>query len=81
MERDLLLRQSSGTAALGICESLLLALVDLKVLDQQAADDLLSDVISTHTGAAPLSSDPDHHLEVVAIVERMRTGMVSTDAR
>ena len=43
-----LLHEPSATAALGICESLLLALIDLKLISEKVAHDLLSDVITTH---------------------------------
>ena len=35
---------AEGMAALGICESLLLALTDLKIISEQDARDLLADV-------------------------------------
>lgn len=63
--------ESDGAAAIGICESLLLALIDLKVISEQAAHDLLDDVASTHTSAAALSSAPEKHLAVVKTVKRM----------
>ena len=37
-----------GMAALGICESLLLALTDLKIISERDARDLLTDVATTH---------------------------------
>ena len=36
---------SDGAAALGICESLLLALTDLKVISEKDVRDLLTDVV------------------------------------
>ena len=50
---------SDGTAALGICESLLVALTDLKVISEQDARDLLSDVATAHEEAATLSLTPE----------------------
>ena len=56
-----------GSAALGICESLLLALTDRKLIPEKDARDLLTDVVTTHgeaeTAAAasdepPLTSAP-----------------------
>jgi hypothetical protein len=38
---------ADGTAALGICESLLLALTDLKIISEHDARDLLTDVVTT----------------------------------
>ncbi len=49
---------AAGMAALGICESLLLALTGLKILDEQDARDLLADVASTHKEAALTAKSP-----------------------
>jgi len=62
---------SEGLAALSICESLLLALTDLKVIGEQDARDLLTDVVVTHTEAAIGSKTPERHKAVAAIVERI----------
>ena len=61
-------------AALGICESLLLALTDLKVISQKDARDLLTDVVTAHTEAAGSSLSPERHQAVVAIVQRILAG-------
>jgi hypothetical protein len=66
---------SDGTAALAICESLLLALIDLKVISQQVAHDLLTDVVTTHADAAALSPTPEPHQAVVQSVQRIQLGM------
>ena len=63
--------ETDGAAALGICESLLLALIDLKVISETAAHDLLDDVVATHTSAAKLSPEPEKHLSIVRIVNQM----------
>jgi hypothetical protein len=65
---------AEGLAALGICESLVLALTDLKVISEQSARDLLKDVATTHTDAAAVSTTPDVHRAVVTIVERILAG-------
>ena len=65
---------ADGMAALGICESLLLALTDLKVIDEQEARDLLTDVATTHNEAAAASQTPEKHKAVVAIVQRILAG-------
>jgi hypothetical protein len=44
--------EADGMAALGICESLLIALTELKVISEQDARDLLTDVATTHSQAA-----------------------------
>ena len=45
-------RDAEGLAALGICESLVLALTKLKIITEQATRDLLTDVVPTHTDVA-----------------------------
>jgi hypothetical protein len=40
--------EADGVAALGICESLLIALTELKVISEQDARDLLTDVAAAH---------------------------------
>jgi hypothetical protein len=63
-----------GLAALSICESLLLALTDLKVLSEEDARALLTDVATTHSEAALVSQTPERHYAVVTIVQRILTG-------
>jgi hypothetical protein len=67
-------RDAEGLAALGICESLLLALTDLDVLSGKEVRDLLGDVAATHTEAAGMSQTPARHRAVVAIIERILAG-------
>lgn len=64
----------SATAALGICESLLLALIDLNVMSKRDVHDLLTDVAAAHIEAARLSETPLHDLAVADIIKRMRRG-------
>ena len=71
-----LLHELNGTAALGICESLLLALIDYKLISEKVAHDLLSDVITTHINAAELSKAPQKHQAVAEIVQRILIGKV-----
>jgi len=65
---------AEGMAALGICESLLLALTDLKVIGEQDARDLLTDVATMHNEAAGASQTPEEHSAVIAIVQRILAG-------
>jgi hypothetical protein len=65
---------AEGLAALGICESLLLALTDLKIISEQDARGLLADVSTTHQEAATTSQTPDKHQAVVKIVQRILAG-------
>ena len=61
-------------AALGICESLLLALTDLKVISDQDARDLLTDVATTHQEAATTSPSAHKHQAVVGIIRHILAG-------
>lgn len=63
-----------GLAALGICESLLLALTDLNVLSERDVRDLLGDVATMHTEAEGVSQTPGRHKAVIAIIERILGG-------
>ena len=65
---------ANGTAALGICESLLLALTDRQIISEQDARDLLTDVATSHEEAAQTSKTPDKHRAVTAIVQRILAG-------
>ena len=65
---------TEGMAALGICESLLLALTDLKIISEQHARDLLTDVATTHGEAATTALAPERHQAVVEIVQRILAG-------
>ena len=65
---------AEGMAALGICESLLLALTDLKLVSEQEARNLLTDVATTHQEAAAASQMPQKHHAVVAIIKRILAG-------
>jgi hypothetical protein len=65
---------ADGTAALGICESLLLALTDARIISEQDARDVLTDVVSSHEEAATTSTTPNKHRAVIAIVQRILAG-------
>ncbi len=65
---------AEGLAALGICESLMNALTDLKIISEQDARDLLNDVATTHTNAATASMAPEKHQAVVDIIRRILAG-------
>jgi hypothetical protein len=67
-----------GMAALGICESLLLALIDLKIMGNADARSLLEDVSTTHEEAALTSLSPEKHRAVVGIVQRILDGKNGT---
>lgn len=68
------LHDGDGSAALGICESLLLALTDLEIMTEESARELLTDVATTHESAATTSRTPEKHAAVVAIIQRILAG-------
>lgn len=66
--------EAEGLAALGICESLLIALADLKIISEKDARDVLTDVATSHSEAATTALAPQNHLAVVDIVKRIMAG-------
>ena len=60
-------------AALGICESLLIALTELKIISEKNPRSLLTDVATKHNEAA-LRQAPERHQAVVGIVQRILAG-------
>lgn len=65
---------AAGLAALAICESLLLALSDLKIIGEREARGVLEDAAAAHrNGGGPSKADA-LNLEVVAILERIIAG-------
>jgi len=57
---------------LGICESLILALTDSRILSEKDARDLLADVASTHQAALENVRSPGKNITpVIAILERI----------
>ena len=65
---------ADGIAALGICESLLICLTDLKVISEQDTRDLLTDIVTAHSEAATISLTPDKHQAVIEIIQRILAG-------
>jgi hypothetical protein len=74
MATEPLFNDADGMAALGICESLLVALTDLKIISEQDVRDLLTDVATTHEESATLSQTPETHEVVSAIIRRIIAG-------
>jgi len=74
MTQDARFPDAEGAAALGICESLLLALTESKIISEKDARDLLDDVVTSHQEAGLTSKTPDKHQAVVAIVQRILAG-------
>jgi MEDS: MEthanogen/methylotroph, DcmR Sensory domain len=69
-----LLSSAEGMAALSICESILLTLNDLKIVSEEEARNLLTDVATAHQEAAVTSLTPDRHQAVVDVVHRILAG-------
>lgn len=72
---------ASGVAALSICESLLLALSDLKIMGRADGDGVLTDAATAHRGAAGSSQEAALNREVVTIIERIIAGKNSIPRR
>jgi hypothetical protein len=62
------------------CESLLIALNELKINSEQAPRDLLIDIVATHNEAALYARAPDRHQAVIEIVQRILAGKDAVDA-
>lgn len=64
-----------GAAALSICESLLIALNDLKVLSDGDARAILEDVVSSHRHAIlETPNAAEHHFAVATLIENIMAG-------
>jgi hypothetical protein len=74
MADDQTLSCNNGTAALLICESLLLALTDLKVISERDVRGLLTDVATASAEAASSSQTPVKNVAVAEIVRRILAG-------
>ena len=62
---------AEGVAALAISESLLLALVDLKLLTPTDVAGVLEDAAAVHRGAGDETATADLHREVVVMIDRI----------
>ncbi len=63
----------AGLAALSICESLLLALEERKILPQTEIIGLLKDAAAAHENVAE-GADAELHAEVAALIDRILAG-------
>lgn len=61
----------AGAAALSICESMLIALQDLKVISAKEANAVLMDAAATHRHAIPVSPNGDEHRAIAELIERL----------
>ena len=65
---------ASGLAALSICESLLLAMGDLKIMNSDQAIGVITDAAEAHRSAGSTQMDKDMHQAVTAILDRIIAG-------
>ena len=66
--------QISGIAALSICESILLCLVDKSVITTAEAQGILEDAASVHVNAAMLNHTPNMHQQVAELITSITAG-------
>ena len=65
---------ASGLAALSICESLLLAMTDLKLLNEMDAIGIVQDAASAHREAGKTEHQAALHREVATILDQIISG-------
>lgn len=65
---------ADGAAALSICESLLIALHDLRIIGGAEIRAILDDVATTHRNAIRDSPNPERHRAVISVIERIMRG-------
>lgn len=65
---------ASGLAALSICESLMLAMGDLKIIGPDQAVGVIADAASAHRDAGTTPEAVALHAEVTAILDRIIAG-------
>lgn len=64
----------SGMAALSICEALLLAMNDRKLLPEREIIGLLRDAAATHENAAGQDAEKETHRAVAGLINRIIAG-------
>lgn len=62
---------AAGFAALSICESLLLALGELKILGENDVRGILEDAVATHRGAVDTTKDAALHADAATLIEQL----------
>lgn len=65
---------AAGLAALSICESLLLSLTDLSIIENQEAVSILEDAAAAHRGAVAEAQHPEAHQAAADVIERIIQG-------
>jgi hypothetical protein len=71
---------AAGIAALAICEALLLALIDMKLMSTKQVGDVVDDAAAAHRDVEPTQEAPVHR-EAVAILKRIRSSVQATTQR
>lgn len=64
----------SGMAALSICEALLLALNDAKILPEKEVVGVLTDAAATHDNAVGSEAEVEKHKAAAALIRRIIAG-------
>ena len=64
----------SGTAALAICESLLLSLNDRKIIPEREILGILEDAAAAHENASDGDGNAELHKAVAALIHRILAG-------
>ena len=70
---SLLSFSTEGKAALSICESILIALGDLKIMSVKDTRDILIDAAQAHRDAGGDAEQEKQHEAIASIIERVRT--------
>lgn len=65
---------AAGLAALSICESLLLSLTDLNIIEGGEAVSILEDAAAAHRAAIPVAKNPQAHQAAVDVIDRIIKG-------
>jgi len=79
-DRDDEEKTTAGAAALSICESLLIALNDLKIIDDKETRAVLLDAAESHRNAIEGSKNPDEHRAIATLIDRIIDGKNSVRA-
>ena len=65
---------AAGLAALSICESLLLSLTDLEIIERKEAVSILSDAATAHRSAVAEAKNPEAHQAAADVIDRIIKG-------
>jgi hypothetical protein len=65
---------AAGLAALSICESMLLSLTDLAIIENKEAVSILQDAAAAHSGAVAGTENPEAHQAAVDVIDRIIKG-------